>query len=276
MAEAVFVLCNVLGTFPFRLYRSTIYISKFGLVTNACSIVFLLFQIVNLSRDIILKLQDQSVTLVVRYGMRIVNSLLLLALLARKRLLVVEEAKTMNKLFSFHNDKYMQKSIVIFTEFLFVIVEYVLYVYIQMSHDEKIDVYDLTFLIRLGFECQIATILITFENVYKNWNTMLTRKKNVNSMNIFSFRVNFNNLHELKMQLNKIYSTDLLLYFSCSQLILFFVCFDLIEQMYRTENANMSALTLKCLRFVRLFIIMTYVIWRWCGITEQVILFKLN
>lgn len=272
MAETVFVLCNVLGTFPFRVYSSAIYVSKFGLITNACSIIFLLFQIINLSRDIISKLQDQSVALVVRYGMRIVNSLLLLVLLARKRLLVVEEAKIMNILFSFHNDKYMQKSIVIFTEFIVIIVEYVLCIYIQMSHGENIDVYDLTFLIRLGFESQITIILITFENVYKNWNTMLIRKKIVNSINIFYFRVNFNNLHELKMQLNKIYSTDLLLYFTCSQLILFFVCFDLIEQMYRTESANMLALTLKCLRFVRLFIIMTCVIWRWCGITEQVIL----
>ncbi|XP_065202889.1 uncharacterized protein LOC135833156 [Planococcus citri] len=280
MVENMFLFSLLTGVFPYTFSsRDKIIIVKFsklGLITNLCCCAFLTYEILILGVLTVEAIQHQSPSADLKFAIKIANTVFLLVILIRRLISSKEEADMWSKLLKKSQQmdqqwrkQYQNDGIIFTTELLEIIAEYGIFCYVQFRQNNTFYSYDLTLLIRLGFEILVLTMLTTEQRLHVHLNNCLRCDTMKNSLNVHNFRIRLDGLHELRMLINKCYSLDLLLYFVSVQLLMLLECFDWIKMFSNSEALKIAVMVLGMLRIMRLFCIMTYIISRWCSIGEE-------
>ncbi|XKL68046.1 hypothetical protein PGB90_003537 [Kerria lacca] len=257
-----------MGAFPLQFREKSVFISKFGLLTNALSILFLTYEITKLSLKMMRKQQDATASSDINIILEIINLIFLLIIFIRRPINVNREVNILSELFESISGKYKEIAFVLLIQSCDIIIECGLFVYFRMTRDNFVHTH-LILIIRVGFESLIVMILASVEELYRQLNNSIRTTLMNNSLSVLCFRIKYENLHSLRLNLNDIYSLDLLLYFSSSQLWILLVCFNMTKQ-FSSQGEGEIRTVLEFLRFARLFTIMSYIIWRWHKVSEEV------
>lgn len=269
------------GVFPYTFSIGdksiVVQFSKFGLITNLFCCAFLTFEIYILCSLTIEALQHQSPSDDIKLAIKIANTSFLLVILIRRLLSSKEESDMLNKTYKKFQQmdkhwckEYQEDCIIFIVELLEIISEYVVFCYVQFRQNGTYYTYDLTSLIRLGFEILMLTMLTTEQKLYVHLNNCLRYDTMRSSLNLHNFRMRFDDLHEVRMLMNQCYSFDLLLYFISVQLLMLLECFDWVKLFSDGDALKIAKMVLGMLRILRLFWIMTYIIRKWCSVGEEV------
>lgn len=277
MIRVVLLFSLLTGSFPRRFCNNgkpILRFSKFGLLVNLLSCIFLVHRIYVLFELIIEVMEDTSPAICIKLAIKIINALFLLIIIIRRFIRAKNESEILNEMFNkisssnktWYN-RYTEVVIVFVMELCGIAIEYGIFLYIRASVD-TLYVYDLTLLIRMGFEIQIITVSSTVHRLYEFFNNFIRFDGPKNAPIMHNFRMQLENLHIMRVRLNDCFSVDLLLYFVNTQLIMLLECFESVK-LFSTDWSTLEVL-IRGLRVLRLFAILAYIIWRWCVVTNEV------
>lgn len=261
-------VCYILGMFPLRLHRKGVVISKFGLFMNVCSVLILVSYVIKLSYGIAYKIQNQLAFTSIKFLIKITNSVFLLVILIRRNLNASSEAKILSKLFL--STDYCKVNIIFVIGFCGVIVESALFARFRTTNDDFF-LYDFTLVLRVAFEFQMVLILMSEEQLYENLNNSFRTMFLNDSASVLGYRRKYENLHNLRSSANELFSFDMLIYFSSSLQCMLLVSFEVTEFFSSDkESHSTNGIILEGLRFSRLLMCMSYLIWIWEGVSKKV------
>lgn len=270
MFSIILNVCYILGMFPLRIRREKVVISKLGLFTNVCSVLILTVYILKLSYGISYKIRHKLAFASIRFLIQIVNSVSLLVILLRRNLNSSREARVLGKLFVSHSNGYCGVNVVFFVGFCGLIVESALFANFQTANDE-VFFYDFTLILRVAFEFQIIAVLVSQAQLYESVNNSFRASIVTDSASVLAYRRKYQQLHNLRSQTNELFSLDMLIYFCSSLQCLLLVSFEVTEFFSSgKESHSTDVIILEGLRFVRLLILMSYLIWIWEKVSKKV------
>lgn len=284
MIRTVLLLSFVTGLFPFNICNGDkvlLQFSKLGLITNICSCAFLMYPIIVHVKLISEAICQNSPAKDIKLAIKITITIFQLIIVIRRSIRVKKEAETLNKLLSKlqYTDegwyrKYSQVVVVFAMELCEMVLEYGIFSYIRVSSEggmyTSYEHYDLTLLIRLGFEIVIVTVLMTEYHLYVFLNNLIRFDVTKNSVLVHNIRLKFDYLHSLRVRANECHRLDLLLYFVSTQLSMLLECFDLVKFFTDEDDFKMMKMVLAGIRIIRLFALLSYIIWRWCAVSNEV------
>ncbi len=240
-------------------------ISKSCKISNAVAAVFLLWELAQLFRRFMEEVRKQVAVTYIGFAMRIVDVTVWLVISTRRIRTGSAQSQALNKLSATSvRCKYWDVGVVMVTGTFVAVLELGL-----VSGDSYIYTCSLIVLIRLGFECSVIIVLVTQESLYKRLNESVRQSIN-QSTNLLAFRSKYEGLHSNRVAMNESYGYDLFLYFASSQLNMLLECLDLAKSLVKDKELDAMGAILAGLRFAKVFAVMTYLIWRWHKVSNEV------
>ena len=184
MMKNILLFSLLTGVFPYTFAKNCkeifVQFSKFGLITNLCCCAFLTYEVLVLCLSILEAIQHQTPSADMKLAIKIANTGFLLIIVIRRLINSKEEAHVLNKIFKkfqqmdshWYKDCH-ENGIIFCVELLEIITEQGMFCFLKFFQNRNFHTYDLTLLIRLGFETLVLTILKTEQKLYINLNNFL-------------------------------------------------------------------------------------------------------
>lgn len=284
-ARLMFIFSRTFGMLPFTFDATSskrpMVISRIGVCANFAAIIFLIDQMRRLCWILFFKTHKQTPTSNIGIIIRVTNAGCLLIICLRRHVYVRREQHIINGLLVEYRRQlgesewrtmrqYRKACLIFLLQLCDILMEYVLFAYVQTRTNRDVYFYDLGLLLRLAYENSAVVCLLTLQLLYRSANRKLLGLNYLNERILQRTRAVYANLYFMKADIVNHCSLDMLMYFTSSQLRICLVTFDSTKQ-YTRQDGTLLRVMLECMRFVRLFVFMTYMIWRWCKLTDEVV-----